>query len=88
MRKKAERVECYSLDELDILLTELKRTGVNDSVVNAAREQGGERRLGLTEPNYATSEHLRSWCEHNLDRCYVPEWLLKRWGMAVDPNAA
>jgi hypothetical protein len=41
--EEAERVECYSLDELDILLTKLKRTGVNDSVLIAARNQVGER---------------------------------------------
>ena len=46
------------------------------------------RRLGLTEESYESSDPLRRWCEHNRDRCYVPEWLLKRWGMAVDPNVA
>jgi hypothetical protein len=46
------------------------------------------QRLGLTEESYKSSAHLRRWCEHNQDRCYVPEWLLQRWGMAVDPNAA
>ena len=42
--------------------------------------------LGLTEQNYAMSQSLRNWCERNRDRCYVPEWLLKQWGMLVDPN--
>ena len=46
------------------------------------------RRLGLGEDEYASSDQLRRWCEHNRDRCYVPEWLLKRWGMPVDPNVA
>jgi hypothetical protein len=45
-------------------------------------------RLGLTEDRYASSDQLRRWCEHNRDRCYVPEWLLKKWGMASDPNLA
>jgi hypothetical protein len=31
---------------------------------------------------------LRRWCEHNRDRYYVPEWLLKKRGMSVDPNVA
>jgi hypothetical protein len=44
------------------------------------------QRLGLTEDRYESSEHLRRWCEHNRDRCYVPEWLLKRWDMSADPN--
>ena len=41
--QETERVECYSLEELDILLTTLKRAGVNDSVLIAARQQVGER---------------------------------------------
>jgi hypothetical protein len=43
-------------------------------------------RLGLTEENYAMSQSLRNWCERNRERCYVPEWLLKQWGMPVDPK--
>jgi len=35
---------------------------------------------------YVSSDQLRRWCEHNRDRCYIPDWLLKRWGMPVDPN--
>jgi hypothetical protein len=31
-------------------------------------------RLGLTEESYESSDSLRRWCEHNRDRCYVPEW--------------
>jgi hypothetical protein len=42
--------------------------------------------LGLNEQNCATSEELRHWCERNKDRCYIPEWLLKRWQISVDPN--
>ena len=41
--EEAERVECYSLDELDTLLTKLGTTGVNDAVLIAARKQVGER---------------------------------------------
>jgi len=40
--------------------------------------------LGLREKNYANSEELRSWCQHNKNRCYIPEWLLKKWDLAVD----
>ena len=46
------------------------------------------RRLGLTEGGYVSSDQLRRWCEHNRHRCYIPEWLLKRWGMPADPNVA
>ena len=44
------------------------------------------QRLGLNADNYASSERLRRWCAENRDRCDVPEWLLKKWGMAADPN--
>ena len=27
---------------------------------------------------------LRYCCEHNRNRCYVPEWLLGAWGTDVD----
>lgn len=46
------------------------------------------KHLGLTQQSYATSDQLRSWCERNRNRCYVPEWLLKKWGIPVDPNVA
>src|SRR5580693_6151350 len=35
------------------------------------------QRLGLTEDNYESSEHLRRWCEDNRHRFYMPEWLLR-----------
>jgi hypothetical protein len=46
------------------------------------------RRLGLDEHTCEGSRELKKWCERNKDRCYIPEWLLKRWGMSVDPNVA
>jgi hypothetical protein len=42
-------------------------------------------RLGLDERTYASSLELRQWCERNLHRCYVPEWLLAEWGLRVEP---
>ena len=41
-------------------------------------------RLGLTKAEYVSSARLRHWCERNLNRCYVPEWLLEAWGMTVE----
>ncbi len=46
------------------------------------------KRLGLTPDKYAGSDQLREWCKQNRNRCYVPEWLLKEWEIAVDPNLA
>jgi len=41
-------------------------------------------RLGLTNAEYVASPELKRWCEHNRNRCYVPEWLLKTWGIEVE----
>ena len=43
-------------------------------------------KLGLNDQTCATSEELRQWCQRNKDRCYIPESLLKWWGISVDPN--
>jgi hypothetical protein len=44
------------------------------------------RKLGLTKQTYGDSAQLRSWCEYNRNRCYIPEWLLDALGILVDPN--
>jgi hypothetical protein len=44
------------------------------------------RQLQLTPDTYASSRALRAWCERNRNRIYIPEWLLKEWGIAVDPT--
>ena len=41
-------------------------------------------RLGLAKAQYVASPQLKHWCERNRNRCYVPEWLLKEWGIEVD----
>jgi hypothetical protein len=46
------------------------------------------RRLGLDMQTCTSSKKLRLWCERNKNRCYIPEWLLERWGISVDPNAS
>jgi hypothetical protein len=46
------------------------------------------QKLGLNEQNCVGSEELRHWCKRNKDRCYIPEWLLKRWGISVDSNVS
>lgn len=43
------------------------------------------REMGLVKHEYAASTDLKRWCERNRNRLYVPEWLLKEWGMAVEP---
>ncbi len=46
------------------------------------------RGLRLTNDTCASSDELRRWCTDNRNRCYVPEWLLKTWGISVgtDPS--
>jgi hypothetical protein len=44
------------------------------------------RQLQLTPEMYASSVKLRTWCERNRNRLYIPEWLLKEWGITVDPG--
>ena len=41
-------------------------------------------RFRLTPEMYASSRELRQWCERNRNRCYIPEWLLEKWGMRVE----
>ncbi len=42
------------------------------------------KRMGLTKPEYISSAELKSWCECNRNRVYVPEWLLDAWGLQVE----
>jgi hypothetical protein len=59
----------------------------NQPVIATAFEAEA-RRLGLDMQTCTSSTKLRRWCEHNKNRCYIPEWLLERWGISVDPNAS
>jgi hypothetical protein len=42
------------------------------------------KHLHLTPLMYTSSRELRIWCHQNRNRVYVPEWLLKEWGIMVD----
>jgi hypothetical protein len=42
------------------------------------------KQLHLTAEQYVVSAALRSWCERNRNRFYIPEWLLKAWNISVD----
>jgi hypothetical protein len=44
------------------------------------------RLLQLTPEVYTSSRELHAWRERNRNRVYVPEWLLKEWGMPVDSD--
>jgi hypothetical protein len=41
-------------------------------------------RLGLAQSEYLHSWQLKRWCDRNRNRVYIPEWLLKEWGMQVE----
>jgi len=44
------------------------------------------RQLRLTQHTYTCSVELRTWCQLNRNRRYIPEWLLDAWGISVDPT--
>jgi hypothetical protein len=43
------------------------------------------RQLHLTAEQCVVSVELRTWCEKNRNRCYIPEWLLEAWDIPVNP---
>jgi len=42
--------------------------------------------LGLRPGEYQASPQLRSWCRINANSRYVPEYLLKVWGIKVNES--
>ena len=42
--------------------------------------------LGLRPGEYQASPRLRSWCHGNANSSYVPEYLLKLWGIKVNES--
>jgi hypothetical protein len=43
-------------------------------------------KLGLRPSEYEVSSKLRTWCRKNAQTRYVPEYLLKLWGIRVKEN--
>jgi hypothetical protein len=43
-------------------------------------------KLGLSPHEYQASPQLRNWCRKNAHLHYVPEYLLKFWGMRISEN--
>ena len=41
-------------------------------------------RLGLNEDEYLGSSELKEWVSRHKNEKYVPEYLLKAWGLMVD----
>ena len=44
------------------------------------------RHLRLPPEMYVHSAELRSWCQQNRNRCYIPEWLLNAWDILVESD--
>jgi hypothetical protein len=42
--------------------------------------------LSLTADTYFESLELRRWCQDNRNKSYIPEWLLKAWGISVNSD--
>jgi hypothetical protein len=45
-------------------------------------------RLRLGSSEYVASAELKRWCDRNRNRVYVPEWLLREWGMQVETTSS
>ncbi len=58
--------------------------GYQPALATAFEEQ--VRKLGLDSRTCAKSKELRLWCERSKNRCYIPDWLLARWNLSVDPD--
>jgi hypothetical protein len=58
---------------------------VPPSMPTAFEIRAGE--LSLTALTYSESPELRRWCHVNRNKCYIPEWLLKEWGITVIADA-
>lgn len=58
------------------------KPGVLVPILPTAFEQQAEN-LGLRPEEYQASPQLRNWCLMNAARHYVPEYLLKAWGIDV-----
>jgi len=43
------------------------------------------RHLQLRPEMYSSSRELHAWCKENRNRIYIPEWLLEKWRINVDP---
>jgi hypothetical protein len=46
------------------------------------------KKLHLNREEYVFSSELRRWCWENRNRFYIPEWLLDKWHITVDPNVS
>lgn len=44
------------------------------------------KNLGLLPGEYESSPQLKSWCRRNANIYYVPEYLLKLWGIGVNES--
>ena len=44
------------------------------------------RKLRLTYEDCAHSEKLQRWSQENSHRCYIPESLLKAWGIELEQD--
>ena len=56
------------------------RSGLSDFERVAAR-------LKLSPEQYESSDQLRQWVEKNWQQKFVPEWLLKLWGLNFLPSS-
>jgi hypothetical protein len=56
------------------------------TVVTPSAFEQQVRKLDLTPDQYEQSTRLREWARHNMNSKYVPEDLLKAWGLTLVAN--
>jgi hypothetical protein len=56
------------------------------TVVTPSAFEQQVRKLDLTPDQYVQSTRLREWARHNMNAKYVPEDLLKAWGLPLGTN--
>src|SRR5580704_866947 len=68
------------------------QTGQSQLGASHAARPSARNRIRTTSQNVAAHagnvcflRRVRQWCWQNRNRCYIPEWLLEKWRIAVDP---
>jgi hypothetical protein len=64
-----------------------KTTEVAAIVVEPSAFEQQVKKLGLIPDQYLESTRLKEWARHNMNSKYIPEDLLKGWGLTAGANS-
>lgn len=81
--RDASGADRYLTHKFDLHLRRMNRRHGNWAVPTTMTTafETRARELNLIAATYFDSEDLPRWCEDNREKCYIPEWLLKAWGL-------